>query len=75
MPFLSQRSMLETLRFAVLMAAEYVLWRKKGSHMSFRNGHRSRENVLRRARILRRLKTRQLRESLAKQAAAKPAAK
>jgi hypothetical protein len=42
--------------------------------MSLRNGHRSRENVLRRARILRRLKTRQLRESLAKKTAAvKPA--
>jgi hypothetical protein len=43
--------------------------------MSLRNGHRSRENVLRRARILRRLKISQLRESLAKQTPAdKPAA-
>ena len=43
--------------------------------MSLRNGNRSRENVLRRARILRRLKTSQLRESLAaKAAAAKPVA-
>ncbi|MGA9566790.1 MAG: hypothetical protein WBS19_14795 [Candidatus Korobacteraceae bacterium] len=36
--------------------------------MSFRNGDRSRENRLRRARILRRLKTQQLRESSAKPA-------
>jgi|GEM_PF-3235368 len=42
--------------------------------MSLRNGNRSRENILRRARIRRRLKTSQLRESLAaKAAAAKPA--
>ena len=33
--------------------------------MSFRNGDRSRENRLRRARILRRLKTSELRKSLA----------
>lgn len=31
--------------------------------MSFRNGDRSRENRLRRAKILRRLKTQQIRES------------
>ena len=68
--------MLETLRFAVLMAAGYALRRKKGSLMSLRNGHRSRENVLRRARILRRLKTRQLRETRAKPPeAAKPSEK
>jgi len=37
--------------------------------MSFRNGDRSRENRLRRARILRRLKSSQLRKSLTKPAA------
>ena len=66
--------MLGTLRLLYSELPGMRLWRKKGSLMSFRNGHRSRENVLRRARILRRLKTAQLRESLAKQAATpKPA--
>jgi hypothetical protein len=42
--------------------------------MSYRNGDRSREHRLRRARILRRLKTSELRKSLAVAAAsAKPA--
>jgi hypothetical protein len=38
--------------------------------MSFRNGDRARENRLRRARILRRLKSSDLRKSLSKQPAA-----
>jgi len=38
-------------------------------HMSLRNGDRSRENRLRRARIARRLKSQQLRQSPAKPSA------
>jgi len=39
--------------------------------MSFRNGDKSRENRLRRAKIAQRAKTKQLRESLAKAAKGK----
>jgi len=41
------------------------------SRMSFRNGDKSRENRLRRAKIAQRAKTKQLRESLAKAAKGK----
>jgi hypothetical protein len=61
--------MLEALRLLCSELPGVRLRRWKGNLMSLRNGHRSRENVLRRARILRRLKTAQLRESLAAKAA------
>jgi hypothetical protein len=48
--------------------------RRKGSSMSYRNGDRSREHRLRKARIARRLKINAVREAAAKPAAeAKPA--
>ncbi len=67
--FAVQKSMLGTLRLRYSELPGMRQGRWKGSLMSLRNGHRSRENVLRRARILRRLKTAQLRESLAAKAA------